>query len=507
MSDSVLTAYMALVPKMDKSEESAFMLKMDDLAGKASDKIKHGFTAAFKAAAAIGKDVLSGVADIAKQSLEAFANYEQLAGGVETLFKDSADIVMEYANRAFETAGLSANEYMETVTGFSASLLQSVGGDTEQAARIADMAIQDMSDNANKMGTSMESIQAAYQGFAKQNYTMLDNLKLGYGGTKSEMERLLRDAEELSGIHYDISNLDDVYSAIHVIQGELDITGTTAKESASTIEGSLKATKASWQNLLVGLANDEASLDSLVQTFLDNVITFAQNALPRLTIIVESIGEMLPDMIDMVIAYMETDLLPLLESMINTLLDHIPDFIQAGVTLLMAIIKDLPNIIINLVNKLPDIIDSLVSALTDPDNIMLFLDAGWQLFMGLAEGIKNAIPRLIKTALDGLGSLVDSCLSWLGIKSPSRVFMEIGDYTMQGFAKGIEDNADLPVDAMRDAVDGMVTSASAQVEIMPQIASQAAGGGISIANLNLNCDSSDTADIIFNRIRQAAAMA
>lgn len=176
---------------------------------------------------------------LGKEVVAAYADYEQLVGGVDTLFKDSSAAVQSYAANAFKTAGMSANEYMETVTSFSASLIQSLGGDTAKAAKAADTAIIDMSDNANKMGTSISSIQDAYQGFAKQNYTMLDNLKLGYGGTKTEMERLLSDAEKLSGQKYDISNLNDVYAAIHVIQTEMGITGTTAKEATETISGSI----------------------------------------------------------------------------------------------------------------------------------------------------------------------------------------------------------------------------------------------------------------------------
>lgn len=186
--------------------------------------ISSAITSGIKALGSAIKQVGSAVLDVGKQALESFANNEQLIGGVETLFKDSAGTVENYANNAYKTAGLSANEYMETVTSFSASLLQSLNGDTAKSAQVADMAITDMSDNANKMGTDMTMIQNAYQGFAKQNYTMLDNLKLGYGGTKEEMQRLLLDAQKITGIKYDISNLNDVYQAIHVIQGELGIT-------------------------------------------------------------------------------------------------------------------------------------------------------------------------------------------------------------------------------------------------------------------------------------------
>ena len=199
-----------------------------------------GFEKALKGVAVAGAGAFVAVGTAA---IKSYADFEQLKGGVETLFKDSADVLMGYADRAYQTAGLSANDYMETVTSFSASLLQSLGGDTEKAANYADQAIIDMSDNANKMGTSMEMIQNAYQGFAKQNYTMLDNLKLGYGGTKEEMQRLLDDAEKISGIKYDISSFADVTQAIHVIQTELGITGTTALEASSTIQGSASAMK------------------------------------------------------------------------------------------------------------------------------------------------------------------------------------------------------------------------------------------------------------------------
>ena len=213
-----------------------------------------------KVGATVGKAFVVGLAaagaaivKIGKDAIEAFSDYEQLVGGVETLFGSSASTVIKNATNAFKTAGLSTNEYMETVTAFSASLLQSLEGDTEEAAKKADMAITDMADNANKMGTSIDSIQNAYQGFAKQNYTMLDNLKLGYGGTKEEMQRLLEDAQKISGIKYDISSYSDIVDAIHVVQTEMGITGTTAKEASSTIQGSFSAMKSAWKNVLTGL--------------------------------------------------------------------------------------------------------------------------------------------------------------------------------------------------------------------------------------------------------------
>lgn len=237
------------------------------------------FEKALKGVAVAGAGAFVAVGTAA---IKAYADFEQLKGGVETLFKDSADVLMRYADNAYQTAGLSANDYMETVTSFSASLLQSLGGDTEKAANYADQAIIDMSDNANKMGTSMEMIQNAYQGFAKQNYTMLDNLKLGYGGTKEEMQRLLDDAEKISGIKYDISSFVDITQAIHVIQTELGITGTTALEASSTIQGSISSMKAAWVNLLVAFANPEQDLSVAIDNLKNSLSAVADNLLPRI---------------------------------------------------------------------------------------------------------------------------------------------------------------------------------------------------------------------------------
>lgn len=254
-----------------------------------SDAIKKGIGELVNSVKQLGTQLFQ----LGKDSFNLFADYEQLVGGVDTLFKDSSLKVQEYANNAYKTAGLTANKYMETVTSFSASLLQGLHGDTAKAAQVADMAITDMSDNANKMGTDMSLIQNAYQGFAKQNYTMLDNLKLGYGGTKTEMERLLKEAQKLTGIKYDINNLSDVYNAIHVIQGELGITGTTAKESATTIQGSVASMKSAWQNLLTGMADENANHKQLVTNFVNSIVGengeggVLNNIIPRIKLIVE----------------------------------------------------------------------------------------------------------------------------------------------------------------------------------------------------------------------------
>ena len=255
--------------------------------GATADKVASGAQKVADATAGISRAAQAGLAAAAAATVkivDSYADYEQLIGGVETLFKGDAKTLVNYANNAYKTAGLSANAYMETATGFAASLVSSLGGDTKKAVEMADMAITDMADNANKMGSDIQSIQNAYQGFAKQNYTMLDNLKLGFGGTKEEMQRLLDEAEKLSGVHYDIGNYADIVSAIHVIQEEMDITGTTAKEAEGTISGSISAFKASVSNLLAGMGDADADVGQLTdnviaafQTMADNIIPILQN--------------------------------------------------------------------------------------------------------------------------------------------------------------------------------------------------------------------------------------
>ena len=336
----------------------------------------------------------TAAAAITKSAVESYADYEQLVGGVETLFKDSAGIVQEYAANAFQTAGLSANDYMETVTGFSASLLQSVGGDTEEAARIADMAITDMADNANKMGTSMESIQNAYQGFAKQNYTMLDNLKLGYGGTKQEMERLLEDAEKLSGIHYDISNLNDVYSAIHVIQEELDITGTTAKEASTTIQGSAAAMKAAWQNMLVGIADENADFDTLINNLVESVSTFGENILPRIEIALKGVGKLISGLVPVIV-----EALP---NLLNTIL---PEFINAVMSIVDSIIAVLPELLPTLIDAAVDILMQLIEALAE--NLPTIIEAILEGLNQIIEGITENLPTLIEAVVSCFNQIIE----------------------------------------------------------------------------------------------------
>lgn len=377
-------------------------------------KLKSGIGAVGKAFALVGTAAAAGFVAITKSAVDSYAEYEQLKGGVETLFKDSADVLMGYADRAYQTAGLSANDYMATVTSFSASLLQSLGGDTAAAADYADQAIIDMSDNANKMGTSMEMIQNAYQGFAKQNWTMLDNLKLGYGGTKEEMQRLLDDAEKISGIKYDISSFADVTQAIHVIQTELGITGTTALEASSTIQGSASAMKASWQNLLTGMADPTQDFNVLLQNFISSVGTFAGNLLPVIQTAAQGVLQMVQGLLPQ-LATMVSQMLPMVVEgavgIVNGIVQVAPQIVEAIVGLLPQLLTATTNLIIQIATALPALMQVIVSAL--PTIIQSIVVALPTMIPALINGIVQAIiilvaafPQIIQPIIDNLPMII-----------------------------------------------------------------------------------------------------
>lgn len=384
--------------------------EVSDKIPKIGNALKTGLATAGKVAAVGVGAATTAVAALTNAAVDGYKDYEQLVGGVETLFKGSADEVMKYADNAYRTAGLSANAYMETVTSFSASLLQSLGGDTEAAAKLADQAIVDMSDNANKMGTDMAMIQNAYNGFAKQNFTMLDNLKLGYGGTQEEMKRLLADAQAISGIEYDISSYADIVQAIHVIQTEMGITGTTAKEASSTISGSVASAKTAWQNLVTGIADGNADLDLLANNFVDSAGTAAKNILPVVKTALKNIG--------------------------NLLEENGPEMVVGGVKLLgnlaVGAVKAIPNI----VSKIPEIIDAIVDEFQE--NGPEIKEIGKDIVRGLWEGIKSLAGWLYDKAAGFVGDLVDSVKDKLGIHSPSRVFAGIGENMALGLGSGWE---------------------------------------------------------------------
>ncbi len=388
-----------------------------------SGKLKSGLATAAKVGAAAVAAAGTAVVAIGKQAIEQYSEYEQLVGGVETLFKQSADTVMGYAENAYKTAGLSANEYMNTVTSFSASLLQSLGGDTEAAAKYADMAITDMADNANKMGTSMEMIQNAYQGFAKQNYTMLDNLKLGYGGTKEEMQRLLEDAEKISGIEYDISSYADIVDAIHVVQTEMGITGTTAKEASTTIQGSIDSMKSAYENFVTGLGDQNADIAELSTKLLESAEVVAGNLLPVIENILSSIGTMMqekgPEMIEKFVSYA---------------IEKLPQIIELGLKMVLSLVKGLANNLPKLVSSVLDMIATIIK--TFVSSIPDIVSVGKQIVEGLWNGIKAMAGWIKNKVSDFVGGIVSSVKGALGIHSPSRVFAGIGENMALGLSDG-----------------------------------------------------------------------
>lgn len=411
------------------------------------------------------KALASGIKSLISSAVEGYGEYEQLVGGVETLFGSSANTVIKNAENAYKTAGLSANAYMETVTSFSASLLKSMGNDTEAAAKKADQALTDMSDNANKMGTDMQSIQNAYQGFAKQNYTMLDNLKLGYGGTKEEMARLIEDAAKLKGLYGAEAalyankgvngDLSIIIDAIHTVQTEIGITGTTALEASTTVEGSISSMKAAYQNFVTGLGDQNADIGALTEELIQTAGTVAKNVLPVIESVVKNIAETVreqgPDMITRFVAYAT---------------EKMPEVLKLGVQLIVSLVKGLAQNLPELLRGTLALVDAIISAFLDslPD----IIEVGKDIVRGLWEGIKLMASWIGEKVSGFVGGLVDGVKGVLGIHSPSRVFAGIGqnmalglgqgfEKQMQSVTAGIQDAIPTPtVDTVYNAAAGMV---------------------------------------------------
>lgn len=358
-----------------------------------------------------GAAVVAGAAAVgavAKSAISGYADYEQLTGGVETLFGDMSDTVIDNAGKAFETAGMNANDYMETVTSFAASLNQSLiktEGTTARAADVADLAITDMSDNANKMGTDMASLQGAYQNFAKQNYSMLDNLKLGYSGSKSEMERLVEDANTLKRANGEmatlsIDNFSDVVEAIHTVQTNMGITGTTAKEASTTISGSIGMTKTAWDNLVTGFANDNADIGLLVSNVVDSASTALNNLIPVAKTALTGIGKAIVE-----VAPVIAENLPVL---ITTVL---PDLIAAGVSLVGSLVASIPTIIMGLIEAVPTVVSSIITAFQNLSGS--FTDLGASFVTSMSSGSTGNVADMITSAGDVVNGYLDTALTAL----------------------------------------------------------------------------------------------
>ena len=432
--------------------------------------IASGVAKGVAAATAVATTALVG---LTKKAVDSFAEYEQLMGGVETLFGTGGMTVEEYAKKvgksiekvtdeynkldeaqevvsvhaweAYKTAGLSVNEYMSTVTSFAASLKQSIK-DPVKLAEAADKAVIDMADNANKMGTSMESIQNAYQGFAKQNYTMLDNLKLGYGGTKTEMERLLADASKISKVKYDIKNLGDVYEAIHVIQTELGITGTTAKEASTTIQGSLNMTKSSFQNFLVSLADGTWEIDGAIDDLIESAMTFGENLMPVIEKVLENVAKAIPKFVDKIVAILPgliQNILPsLIEgavALVNGLIKALPmlitalmpSLIQGLIEITNQIIIMLPEIILMIADMIPTVLPMIIDAIMQVIPMLLnhlpeFLQAGVKILIGIVSGLISALPKILSFGVQFVSSLFNGIVGSIG-KIPELIFGVFGN--------------------------------------------------------------------------------
>lgn len=454
-------AYVQIVPSMQglASElRRAFGDSMPDghrfgssLGGKVvsgfGSTIKKGFALAAKAGIATISAASAGIGAIVKSSASAYADYEQNIGGVETLFKNNADTIVKYASEAYKTAGISANDYMQNVTSFSASLLQGLGGDTAQAAEIANEAMVDMSDNANKMGTDISSIQNAYQGFAKQNYTMLDNLKLGYGGTAAEMARLINDSGVLGdSIKVDEKTVnsvsfDKMIEAIHKVQTDLDITGTTSKEAATTVSGSLGSVKAAWANLMAGMGDKNADLKNLIKEMVSTVKTFAKNIMPvikqALSGVTTLISELAPD-IAAELPQLVSDLLPQLieagtqifQALVKGISDNIGTITQAAITAITTIATALIQNTGPLVQSLATIITTIAQALPTilPD---------------LINAIVEQIPTVIQAVIDCMPAIIDGTIQ-----------------IVTAIAEALVDNIDLIIDGAVQIIDALAMSLS-----------------------------------------------
>lgn len=418
----------------------------------------------------------AGIGKIISDSINMGGALQQSLGGVETLFKDSADTVKEYAAQAYRTVGLSANDYMEQTTSFAASLLSSVSQDTDAAAQLANMAMVDMADNANKMGTDMQDIQNAYQGFAKQNYTMLDNLKLGYGGTQAEMQRLLNDATKISGVKYDLGNLADMYSAIHIIQQEMDITGTTAKEAATTLTGSFAAMKAAAENVMgnwstgADLTEPLQALADTAQTFLvDNLLPMIGNVLAGIPEIVYSlVPELLQTGTELLSSLAQgftegipeffSTALPQLLAFTDQLRDNAASFVDAGLNLITQLLNGLIAGLPDLIAYVPDIIINICGIIND--NMPKILGEGVAIIVQLVVGIVKAVPDLLanwKKILQAVLSVI-SAINWLNI----------GKNILTGVANGVKSMGS----SMLNAFKGGFSSALAWIKSLPSQAVQ-----------------------------------
>lgn len=475
---TIADAYVQIIPstegikgKLEKAMNSEASSAGDKAGGTFGSKfgsaVGSGVATMAKGVAVATGAAVAGVTALTTAAVNAYADYEQLTGGVETLFgtqgmsleeyansvgtsvdeakakyqslETAQSLVMNNASKAFMTSGLSMNEYMETATSSAAAMVSSLGGDTEKAAKLTDQAIVDMSDNANKMGTSMESIQNAYSGFAKGNFTMLDNLKLGYGGTKEEMERLLADAEAISGVKYDISSYADVTEAIHVMQEEMGIAGTTAKEATETISGSVGMVKASWTNLITGIADENANLDGLIGDFVNSISIAVENILPVINTALVGVGSLVEKLV------------PEIMNQIPTLInDVIPQLLQSGISIIQSILDGIQENSGELMNGAIEIITMLITSIVEM--LPQLIEIGLQIITQLANGIAESLPTMIPTIVDVILQITTTLIEHI------PEIIEAGLAIAQGLIDGLVEAIPMIVDALPELIDAILTA-------------------------------------------------
>lgn len=496
MPSTIGEAYLQIRPSMEGIQgeiESA----MGDAGSRGAASFGSSFGVGIKAisgaaVAAVGAGA-AGVAKLTSDATAAYGNYEQLVGGVETLFGDSAQAVLENAQRAFTTAGMSTNDYMETSIQSAAALINSLEGDTSQAADLMDMSITDMADNVNRMGTSMEAVQNAYRGFSRGNFTMLDNLALGFAGTKEGMQELLDKAQEISGIEYNIDSYSDIVSAIHVVQEEMGITGTTAAEASGTIQGSMASVKAAMNNLVAGLANPDADLGKLIENLVATGSAALQNMAPTilralqgiadaLPMIVPVITEMLPQIIEQLlppliqaittlvqalvqalpeILGLIIEILPsLFNLIIETILSLLPMLIDLGLQLIIALADGLIQALPTLIPAVVDVILTIVDKLTDPDTLVMLVDAALQLMIALATGLIDALPKLIEKAPEIILKLATAIIKALPkiVEAGAELIFKLLEGIISVIFKLVEIGAEL-VESVKDGFTEKVEAA------------------------------------------------
>ena len=489
--------------------------KAESRAGKLGSKLAGGAKMAAKGFAVAGAAAATGVAAITKSAIDGYADLEQLKGGVETLFGDSAQKVIDDANEAFKTAGMSANEYMETSIQSAAALINSLGGDQAKASELMNMSITDMADNVNKMGTSMESVQDAYRGFSRGNFTMLDNLALGFAGTKEGMQELLDKAKEISGVEYDINSYSDIVQAIHVVQDEMGITGTTAKEASETISGSISSLKSAWQNLVTGFADENADLDKLInnvveaaETAFGNILPVAEKAMSGIADFVSKAAPILAEKLPEIIKTLLPKLIEASTQLISALGRTLP---TAGIeivnTLIKTINKMLPNLITEaavmiaefsqgLADSLPKLIPqavnmvlTIVGALLE--NIDLLIDAAMSLAEGIGKGIIEAMPIIVEKIPVIIKKLVSALIRAIPliVSTGTKLFISLVKNTPQiiagivkvipriisaivrGFGKGVSKMARAGVDLMKGLAKGIINGAKHALDAAKNVAS------------------------------------